>query len=89
MSTREFAKTQIDTLSEEKLKIVLDFISIQQSKTEKQIKEIKKPLSIHDMTKEEFDAEIQKGLDSIEAGRVFTPEEVSENLQRLYEKHGL
>ncbi len=36
------------------------------------------------MTKEEFDAEIQKGLDDINAGRVKSAEAVFEELHRKY-----
>lgn len=37
---------------------------------------IRRPLSISEMTKEQFDAEIQKGLDDIAAGNVYSLEEV-------------
>ena len=36
------------------------------------------------MTKDQFDAEIQKGLDDFEAGRVVPAEEVHAELERLY-----
>jgi len=36
------------------------------------------------MTKEQFDAEMQKGLDDIEAGRVIPAEEVHAEMERLY-----
>ena len=35
-----------------------------------------KPLAAGSMTKEQFDAEIQKGIDSIKAGRVYSADEV-------------
>ncbi len=40
------------------------------------------PLSFASMTKEQFDAEITKGMDDIEQGRVFSAEEVAAELRR-------
>ena len=40
------------------------------------------PLSLATMTKEQFDAEITKGMDDIEQGRVFSAEEVAAELRR-------
>ncbi len=40
------------------------------------------PLSLAKMTKEQFDAEISKGMDDIEQGRVFSAEEVAAELRR-------
>ena len=40
------------------------------------------PLSLSSMTKEQFDAEITKGMDDIEQGRVFSAEEVAAELRR-------
>ena len=40
------------------------------------------PLSLASMTKEQFDAEITKGMDDIEQGRVFSAEEVAAELRR-------
>ena len=40
------------------------------------------PLSLASMTKEQFDAEISKGMDDIEQGRVFSAEEVAAELRR-------
>ena len=40
------------------------------------------PLSLATMTKEQFDAEIAKGIDDIEQGRVFSAEEVAAELRR-------
>ena len=42
------------------------------------------PLSIGSMTKEEFDLEMQKGIDDIESGRVYSADAVEEELQRIY-----
>lgn len=36
---------------------------------------IRRPLSISEMTKEQFDAEIQKGFDDVDSGNVYTAEE--------------
>lgn len=35
-----------------------------------------KPLAVGEMTREEFDAELQKGVDSIKAGKVYSADEV-------------
>ena len=40
------------------------------------------PLSLATMTKEQFDAEITKGMDDIEQGRVFSAEDVAAELRR-------
>ena len=40
------------------------------------------PMSLAAMTKEQFDAEITKGMDDIEQGRVFSAEEVAAELRR-------
>ena len=44
---------------------------------------VKKPLCLDDMTKEEFDAEMQKGLDDIKAGRLYSEEEITKEMHRL------
>ena len=43
-----------------------------------------KPLDMSQMTKEQFDAEIQKGITDIENGRVYSVDEVEEEMHRLY-----
>lgn len=43
-----------------------------------------KPLDMSKMTKEQFDAEIQKGITDIENGRVYSAYEVEEEMHRLY-----
>lgn len=40
--------------------------------------------AIKDMTKEQFDAEIQKGLDDIKASRVIPADEVESEMKRIY-----
>ncbi len=45
-------------------------------------KQFEKPLAYGSMTKEEFDAQIQAGLDDIKNGRVYTAEEVEAEMQR-------
>jgi addiction module RelB/DinJ family antitoxin len=42
------------------------------------------PPAIGSMTKEQFDAEIQKGLDDIEAGRVIPFETIEAEMRSLY-----
>lgn len=44
-----------------------------------------KPLDMSQMTKEQFDAEIQKGIIDIENGRVYSVDEVEEEMHRLYD----
>lgn len=44
----------------------------------------KRPLSIGDLTKEQFDAELQKGMDDIENGRVFSANDVEAEMSRMY-----
>ncbi len=43
-----------------------------------------KPLDMSQMTREQFDAEIQKGIADIENGRVYSVNEVEEEMHRLY-----
>lgn len=45
---------------------------------------IQKPVAIGGMTKEQIDAEIQKGFDSLKSGKVYTPEEVDAELFREF-----
>lgn len=47
-------------------------------------KPVKKPLCMEDMTKEELNAELQKGMESIRAGRGIPAEEVRARMHRLY-----
>ncbi len=43
-----------------------------------------KPLALGSMTKEQFDAEIQKGIDDMNNGRFFTADEVEAEFKRDY-----
>lgn len=43
-----------------------------------------RPLDMSQMSKEQFDVEIQKGITDIENGRVYSVEEVEEEMHRLY-----
>ncbi len=43
-----------------------------------------KPLAMGELTKEQFDEEIAKGIDDIENGRVHSADEVEEEMRRLY-----
>jgi addiction module RelB/DinJ family antitoxin len=45
------------------------------------------PLDISNMTKEEFDAEMQKGLDDVKAGRVISSAQVREHMKNFTEEH--
>lgn len=42
------------------------------------------PLSISSMTKEQFDIEMQKGMDDIAAGRVVSIDAVEDEMRKLY-----
>lgn len=42
--------------------------------------ETRKPVAIGGMTKEQIDAELQKGFDSLNSGKVYTAEEVDAEL---------
>ena len=44
----------------------------------------KKPFVINEHTKEELDAEIAKGMEDIEKGRVYSEKEVFEELHKSY-----
>lgn len=44
----------------------------------------KKPLSMNELTKEQLDAEISKGMNDIENGRVYSAEEAEKEMHRLY-----
>ena len=43
-----------------------------------------KPLVIEELTKEQFDAEMQAGMDDIRAGRVISADNVEAEMRRLY-----
>lgn len=43
-----------------------------------------KPLAIDSLTKEQFDEEMQKGMDDIKAGRVYSAESVEDEMRRIY-----
>ena len=45
-----------------------------------------KPVSIGELTKEQFDAEMQLGMDDIAAGRVISADDVETEMRRLYSK---
>lgn len=45
---------------------------------------VQKPVDISKLSEEEFNKEITKGLDDIENGRVYTSEEVENEMRRLY-----
>ena len=42
------------------------------------------PISIGELTKEQFDSEMQKGMDDIKAGRVVSADDVETEMRRLY-----
>ena len=44
----------------------------------------REPLIYQELTKEQFDAEMQKGFDDIKAGRTHSLEEVRESFQKEY-----
>lgn len=43
-----------------------------------------KPLSINKLTKEQFNAEMKAGMDDIQAGRVFSADEIEEEMNKMY-----
>ena len=43
-----------------------------------------KPLAVGAMTREQFDAELQKGVDSIKAGKVYSADEVDAALAKEF-----
>lgn len=45
---------------------------------------VKKPLAMGEHTKEQFDSELAKGMADIENGRVYSADEVEEEMHRLY-----
>lgn len=45
---------------------------------------VKKPLCMGNLTKEQFDAEIEKGMADVENGRIYSVDEAEEELHRLY-----
>ncbi len=42
------------------------------------------PIAMGSLTREQFDAELQKGMDDIAAGRVYSADEVEAELRSLY-----
>lgn len=45
---------------------------------------VKKPPAMGELTKEQLDAELEKGMADIETGRVCSADEVEEEMHRLY-----
>jgi len=45
---------------------------------------VNKPLAIDSLTKEQFDEEMQKGMDDIKAGRVYSADAVEDEMKRIY-----
>ncbi|MBR3024260.1 MAG: type II toxin-antitoxin system RelB/DinJ family antitoxin [Oscillospiraceae bacterium] len=45
---------------------------------------VKKPLVMSELSKDDFDKEISKGINDIESGNVYSEEEVFEDIQRKY-----
>ena len=43
-----------------------------------------RPLAINELTKEQFDAELLKGMDDIENDRVFSAEDVESDMRGMY-----
>lgn len=43
-----------------------------------------RPLAMNELTKEQFDAELLKGMDDIENGRVFSAEDVESDMRGMY-----
>lgn len=41
------------------------------------------PVSMGSLTKEQIDIELQKGIDDIEAGRIFSADSAEEELQKI------
>ena len=87
MSTRERLITQLDLLPEESLERMLQFISFEKFNLGIYNKEIKKPLSMDDLTEDELNAEIQKGVDSMNAGRVISSDELETEMQGWFKKY--
>ena len=44
----------------------------------------KRPLSLDELTREQFDAELLKGIEDIDNGRVFTADDVEAEMRRMY-----
>lgn len=44
----------------------------------------KRPLALGELTKEQFDAELLKGMDDIENGCVFSADDVEAEMRRMY-----
>ena len=45
---------------------------------------VKKPLVMSELSKDDFDKEISKGINDIESGNVYSEEELLEDFQRKY-----
>lgn len=45
---------------------------------------VNKPLAMESLTKEQFNKEIQKGIDDIKAGRVYSADAVEDEMKRIY-----
>ena len=46
--------------------------------------QVNKPLVMSELSKDDFDKEISKGINDIESGNVYSEEEVFEDIQRKY-----
>jgi hypothetical protein len=89
MSAREKLMIYLDVLPEESVERIVEFASFERFNLGIYNKEIKKPISFDDLTEDELNAEIQKGVDSMNAGRVTSSADVKKEMQELYKKHAV
>jgi hypothetical protein len=82
MSKRDFAKTQIDLLTEESLEKVITLISIE-------IGEKEEPIEFTDELMTRIDAALREGMADIEAGRVISSEEMEKEMRGWFRKHDI
>jgi hypothetical protein len=82
MSTRESVIKKIEIIPEELLQRVIELIGMYDEET-------KEPVVFTDELMTRIDEGLRKGMESINAGRTLSLEEVDEKMQRLYKKHGL
>ena len=47
---------------------------------------VNRPLVLEELTKEQLDAEIAKGIDDIENGRVYSADEVESELRKMFNR---
>jgi hypothetical protein len=83
--SRQALMREIETLPPNLIEVVFHYVvSMKQEKQDSVKGTVKAPLVYSELSREEFDAEMEKRMKSLEEGRVISAKEVRERMQRRY-----